>query len=215
VNLLRLDFRVDVSPYSMVARSTRNDSLRASRYSIPKPSLGTSQMREISFKPRPEIRGHGTPFEAIRHNQRSPRAAAARGTTAEIAGRLVQDACWSDGGAALLLAGESALRFAPHNFQVNWLLISPATFQDLRQSWRSDPAPIRVRRQRWDGTVNVSEIDTSEIVRSAVGKTIRRLVIDEIGVYLHFINDCRWLGFYANFLADTDEPFLTWNAEDD
>jgi hypothetical protein len=172
-------------------------------------------MREISFKPRPEIKGHPTALEAILHNQRSPRAAAARGTTAEIAGRLVQDACWNDSGAALLLSGESALRFAASNFEVSWQLISPTTFQELLQSWPSDPAPIRVRWHRRDGTVRVSEMETSEIVRSAIGKTIRRLVIDEIGVYLQFVNDSRWLGFFANVLADSDEPFLTWHAEDD
>jgi hypothetical protein len=172
-------------------------------------------MREISFRPRPEIKGHPTFWEAVRHNQQSPRAAAARGTTAEIAGRVVQGACWNDSGAALLLSGECALRFAPHNFEVNWFLISAETFQQLNQSWPSDPAPIRMRWHRRDGSVSVFETDTSEIVRSAVGKTIRRLVSNEIGVYLHFVNDCRWLGFYAHLLTDSDQPFLTWHAEDD
>jgi hypothetical protein len=172
-------------------------------------------MREITIKPRPPIQGHPTALEAIRHNQQSPRAAAARGTTAEIAGRVVEDACWNDSGAALLLSGECALRFAPHVFEVNWHLTSPATFQDLRQSWPSDPAPICMRWHRQDGTAAVSEMDTPAIVSAAVGKTIRRIVIDEIGVYLHFVNDSRWLGFFAHLLADSDQPFLSWHAEDD
>jgi hypothetical protein len=172
-------------------------------------------MREITLKPPPPIQGHPTALEAIRHNQRSPRAAAARGTTAEVAGRVVEDACWNDSGAALLLSGECALRFAPHVFEVNWQLTSLATFQELRQSWPSDPAPIRMRWHRRDGTAAVSEMDTPAIVSAAVGKTIRRLVIDEIGVYLHFVNDSRWLGFFAHHLADSDQPFLTWHAEDD
>ena len=91
----------------------------------------------------------------------------------------------------------ASLRFAPHVFEVNWQLTSLATFRDLRQSWPSDPAPIRVRRHRPDGTAAVSEMDTPAMVSTAVGKTIRRLVIDEIGVYLHFVNDSRWLGFFA------------------
>lgn len=60
--------------------------------------------------------------------------------------------------------GRLRLRFAPHVFEVNWQLTSLATFRDLRQSWPSDPAPIRVRRHRPDGTAAVSEMDTPAIV---------------------------------------------------
>jgi hypothetical protein len=173
-------------------------------------------MREVHLKKSERnVQGWPTFWEAVRQNQRTPRSARARETSEHIAGRTLESACWDEDQAAVLMSGSCGLHFAIENQEVVWNLISASQFEVFRFAWASDPEPIRLTFECDDGRLLANDMDRMTIWAGIIGKTVRRIVTNEFGVYLHFKNDPRHLFFSAGMNANGDVPLLKWLEDED
>jgi hypothetical protein len=174
------------------------------------------RMREVTLKTfEREVQAWPTFWEAVRQNQRSPRSARARETSEHIAGKTPESACWDEGQSALLLSEGCGLHYSIEHQEVVWTLISASEFEVFRSAWTSDPEPIRLTRECHDGRLFVSTMDRATIWARIIGKTVRRIVTNEFGVYLHFEGDPRHLKFSAQVNANGNVPLLEWFEDED
>jgi hypothetical protein len=172
-------------------------------------------MREIAIEITP-WKGTGSRSfeEAVRRNQNSQESIRARQASAQIAGRSVVDACWSDGGAVFLLSGDLAINILAEKDTVHWDIIQKAQYLELCAGYGSEPGPVVLVRRVKNETLK-DEMDRSAILNRLRGKQVRRIVVDEFGAYFHFLHTAKYIAFHGEVMADSQSSFLMWFEDED
>jgi len=173
-------------------------------------------MRYLTEKPAATaIKGHNSFEAAVRANADSPRTALAAATTDFIRNEVLLSACWEDAQAAFVLSGRKCLHLLVSKGEVIWQCVTGEECSRLSLQWRSDSEVIALVQYLPDGQSLLTRVDRRGLTMRTTGKRIRRLVVDEFGVYLHFVDDLTYLAFHAIETINPKGEIMTWCEDRD
>jgi hypothetical protein len=168
-------------------------------------------MRELVLKDGAKnVIGFPSFLEAVRSNENTPSSVQARATSAQIVGRVIEAGCWEDNQVALLLSDNVGLHLSVVGGDIKWEVIDATQFHMCRKSWTSDPDLITLKRRCTDGRLLVTTMDRQGMIARLIGRSMWRLVTDELGPSLHFQNTGHLLTFRAQIAVAPERPFLEW-----
>lgn len=127
---------------------------------------------------------------------------------------MVHAVKWNDSQLLLAVEAGTALHFFIREELIEWALPNRVRMQELAPLLSSDPE--RICELYVNGSRHFrSDLDRWMLAEWLCRKTIRRVVTDEFGVYLHFVGTAEYLALHPRIIVNSGETFLSWVRDSD